>query len=192
MLLPLLSPPPLKGSCFPFHTLLRHYSDVPVFLPYPRTPCSTKAMCSDADCHLHMLFSLPNIFFLLFSPPDAAFSTWTSQPGCTSAKPSQTAPSHCGLCSPLCLLFCSVIISFMSVPARYCSPLTCLPTLRCRTRTTCYPFFCIPGGEHVACHVLGTLEIPYERMGKPSATNSRVHEKHKFSLLEILESFLLQ
>lgn len=86
----LFSPPHhLKEALFPFIPFSIIILMFQSFHHIPGLPVPPKAMCSNADRHLCILFSLPKILFLLFSPPDAAFSTWVTLVSSISAKPSR-------------------------------------------------------------------------------------------------------
>ena len=131
VLLPLLFPHHLKEAVFPFHPLLHHYSAVPVFFSFlsffffchiSTLPVPTKATWSNADFHLHMLFSLcpeysSSSFLLRMLCSQLGWPSWAAplqnlpEPSLLIAAFVSTLPI---ISSPP---FCGVIISLVSVPA---------------------------------------------------------------------------
>lgn len=154
-----VSPDRLKEAAFPFILCPSHYSDAPILQLPPRTRSSAErpyAMILTFTC---ISFRLPR---MLFFSPGCCISTCKTQPTCISAKPSPNHPFLFKFLFPkhfahyFTTLFCSIISSFVSIPAQ-CPPFTCLVTLRLRAWTTSNPF-CIPWDWHVAWHMVGTHE----------------------------------
>lgn len=152
--------------------------------PFLQRPCALMLTVTCIFCSLCPKYS--SSFFLLWTPRSPLGWPW-------SAPSLQNLPDHpflLWILFSLCLLLDGMMISWVSVPARYRSPLPSLPTLRCRAGITCYPFWHLWGP---ACCLpwASPLEIPYERMDEPSATSSSVYDKCRVSFLEILEYLLL-